>query len=91
MNNQIDLRNRRIMSVPFSRFDELELVESGPQTGVFRLGSAHGMITGDPGMRINEIDSELARIAIEGGFPPDLIPPFDENELLDIIKSEFQN
>lgn len=91
MNNQIDLRNRRIMSIPFSRFNELELVESGPRNGVFRLGTAHGMITGDPETRINSIDSEIARIAIEGGFPPGLIPPFDENELLDIIKSEFQS
>ena len=79
------------MSVPFSRFNELELVESGPRNGVFRLGTAHGMITGDPETRINGINSEIARIAIEGGFPPDLIPPFDENELLDIIKSEFQS
>lgn len=78
------------MSIPFSHSNELELVESGPQNGVFRLGSAHGIMTKDPRMRINGMDPEIVRIAIKEGYLAGLVKYSRENDLLDFIKSEFQ-
>ena len=78
------------MSIPFSHSNELELVESGPQNGVFRLGSAHGMLTKDPRMYINGVDPELMRIAIGLGLPAVMVSRYDEDELRETIKDKFQ-
>lgn len=78
------------MSKPFSHHDELELVESGPQNGVFRLGSAHGMLTKDPRIYINGVDPEIMRIAVSVGFPASIVSRCDESELREMIKDKFQ-